>query len=503
MSKLKFMSPYDATSPSTDTLAARLQSALGASYEIDRELGGGGMSRVFVATDIGLARRVVVKVLREDVLEGISRERFRREVLVSANLQHPNIVGVIAAGEANGLPYFVMPFVDGESLRTMLRREGTLGIPHAVAILRDIARALAFAHARGIVHRDIKPDNVLMAGGAAMVADFGVAKALASARENDRHPHGTLTGAGMSLGTPAYMSPEQVAGDPDVDHRADIYGFGATGFEILTGQPPFARRTVAEQMSAHLVEAAQPLSALRHNVPVALEQLIARCLEKEPVKRPQSATELLTLLDDPAVVSGEVASASTPSLVLSRRRRTMGTRAAALVGAMLVAAAGWYAISDAGNADETPAPIVVPSGAVGLAVFPLVSISRDSTDAYIADGMTEALTNAFAGLPSVRVISRTAAAAAQKQGAALAEVARKLGLNMYVEGTVQHSSDRLRVTVRLVSATDGFTIWSDVYESPGDDLLTAQSDIAGAIAEAFSQGAFDARARGSDSTATR
>ncbi|MBC7895108.1 MAG: serine/threonine protein kinase, partial [Cytophagaceae bacterium] len=337
------MLPPDAQTPDTDVLAAKLQAAIGAAYEIERELGGGGMSRVFLASDTSLSRRVVIKVLREDVLEGLSKERFRREVLVSANLQHPNIVGVIAAGAADGLPYFVMPYVEGESLRAMLRREGSLGVPHSVAILRDIARALAFAHVRGIVHRDIKPDNVLMAGGAAMVADFGVAKALVSARESDRHPHGTLTGAGMSLGTPAYMSPEQVAGDPNVDHRADIYAFGATAYELLTGQPPFARRSVAEQMSAHLVEEPALLSTLRPTIPLALEQLVARCLEKEPSRRPQSANEILTSLDDPAVVSGEVASAQTPSLVLRRRavRRWWPGVAAAVIA--LAGVGGWLA----------------------------------------------------------------------------------------------------------------------------------------------------------------
>ncbi|MCC6317670.1 MAG: protein kinase [Gemmatimonadaceae bacterium] len=494
------MPPPDARTTATDSLAAKLQGALGASYEIERELGGGGMSRVFLAADAELGRRVVIKVLREDVLEGLSRERFRREVLVSANLQHPNIVGVIAAGSADGLPYFVMPYVEGESLRAMLRREGSLGIPHSVAILRDIARALAFAHARGIVHRDIKPDNVLMAGGAAMVADFGVAKALVSARENERHPHGTLTGAGISLGTPAYMSPEQVAGDPDVDHRADIYAFGATGYELLTGQPPFARRSVAEQMSAHLVDEAAPVSTLRPGVPAALEQLIARCLEKEPSRRPQSANEILTLLDDPAVVSGEVASAQTPSLVLRRRvaRRWWPVAAAAI--ALLVGAGAWLAqrtpvASAPAAAVVTPALPDIPLGVTALAVFPLVSIAQDTSDNYIAAGMTEALTNAFAGLPSVRVTSRTAVEQSLRLGQPLAAVARQLGVTMYVEGTVQSASDRLRVTVRLVDADDGFTVWSDVYESTDKDLLGTQSEIAAAVAEAFSQGTFDPAVR--------
>jgi len=472
-------------------LTARLQAALGGAYRIERELGGGGMSRVFVAFDESLGRRVVVKVLREDVVEGISRERFRREVLTSANLQHPNIVGVIAAGDADGLPYFVMPFVEGESLRTLLRRDGVMSIPNGVAVLRDVARALAFAHSRGIVHRDIKPDNVLLAGGAAVVADFGVAKAVATARASERHPHGSLTGAGMSLGTPAYMSPEQVAGDPTMDHRADIYAFGATAYEIFTGQSLFANRSVAEQMSAHLVERPAPVSSLRPEVPGALDALVARCLEKEPARRPQAATEILALLDDPAVVSGQVASSSTPSLVVAQRHRRTWPRYAAL--AAVVAAIALAALFSRRNPTALgPQPVVAtaPTGP-SIAVFPLVSISADSGDRYIADGMTEALTNALAGLPGMRVASRSAAASAQREGLTPDATASRLGVSMYMEGTVQRSAQRLRVTLRLVSAADGFTIWSDVYDRTSADVLTAQSEIASGVADAVRQGATD------------
>jgi serine/threonine-protein kinase len=459
-----------------------LQAALGAAYRIERELGGGGMSRVFVAYDESLGRRVVVKVLREDVVEGISRERFRREVLTSANLQHPNIVGVIAAGDADGLPYFVMPFVEGESLRALLRRDGVLSIPNGVAVLRDVARALAFAHSRGIVHRDIKPDNVLLAGGVAVVADFGVAKAVATARASERHPHGSLTGAGMSLGTPAYMSPEQVAGDPTMDHRADIYAFGATAYEMFTGQPLFANRSVAEQMSAHLVERPAPVSSMRPEVPEALDALVARCLEKEPSRRPQAATEILALLDDPAVVSGQVASSSTPSLVVAQRRRRTWPRYAAL--AAIVAALGLVAVLSQGADPVTPAASVGAPAGLSVAVFPLVSISVDSGDRYIAEGMTEALTNALASLPGTRVASRSAAPARSVRTDAGA-VASRLGVSMYMEGTVQRSAERLRVTLRLVSAVDGFTVWSDVYDRTSGDLLAAQSEIASGVADAM------------------
>jgi serine/threonine-protein kinase len=295
-----------------------------------------------------------------------------------------------------------------------------------------------------------------------------------------------------------------VAGDPNVDHRADIYAFGATAYELLTGQPPFARRSVAEQMSAHLVEEPAPLSTVRATIPLALEQLVARCLEKEPGRRPQSANEILTSLDDPAVVSGEVASAQTPSLVLRRRavRRWWPGVAAAVVA--VVGAAGWLMTRK--GAEAPPAPVAAavvrpaPSGMTSLAVFPLVSISQDSSDSYIAAGMTEALTNAFAGLPSVRVTSRTAAATALGQGQAPESVAKQLGVTMYVEGTVQRARDRLRVTVRLVDATDGFTVWSDVYESDGADLLATQSEISARVADAFSKGTFDPASRQSATT---
>ena len=480
-------------SSSTDTLTVRLQGALGGGYRIEHELGGGGMSRVFVACDEALGRRVVVKVLREDVVEGISRERFRREVLTSANLQHPNIVGVIAAGEAEGLPYFVMPFVEGESLRALLRRDGAMSIPNAVAVLRDVARALSFAHSRGIVHRDIKPDNVLLAGGAAVVADFGVAKALATARASERHPHGSLTGAGMSLGTPAYMSPEQVAGDAATDHRADIYAFGATAFEMLTGQPLFANRSVAEQMSAHLVERPVPVSTLRTEVPAALERLVARCLEKDPSRRPQSAAEILALLDDPAVVSGQVASSSSPSLAFQRQQtRHPWSRYALAAGLVAVVALGAFVLATRYRAEERQvAPVTAAPAGLSVAVFPLVSLSSDSSDRYLAEGMTEALTNALASLPGVRVASRSAAAAAQRQGMAPDSIAARLGVAMYMEGTMQRSAERVRVTVRLVSAGDGFTLWSDVYDHASADLLTAQSEIARGVAEAMRQGALE------------
>jgi eukaryotic-like serine/threonine-protein kinase len=244
-------------------LIDQLTAALGPGYAIERELGGGGMSRVFVAFDEALQRRVAVKVMPEHLAASVSVDRFKREILLSAGLQHPHIVGVLSAGEAGGLPFFVMPYVEGESLGACLASKGRLPVRESVSIMKDVARALAYAHERGVVHRDIKPHNILLAAGAATVTDFGVAKALSSARRSGAEKHGTLTGTGTSLGTPLYMAPEQAAADPDVDHRADIYAFGITAYEMLSGQPPFAGLAPRALLAARMTEDPPSLASLR------------------------------------------------------------------------------------------------------------------------------------------------------------------------------------------------------------------------------------------------
>src|SRR4051812_7405808 len=315
----------------------QLGTALGSAYTIERELEGGGMARVFVAFDDTLQRRVAVKVLPEQMAAAVSVDRFRREILLSAGLQHPHIVGVLSAGVADGLPYFVMPYVDGESLAARLASHGRLTVPQAVSIMKDVARALAYAHARGVVHRDIKPANILLAGGAATVTDFGVAKALSSAQRSsgDGH-HATLTDAGTSLGTPLYMAPEQAAADPDVDHRADIYAFGVTAYEMLVGQPPFVGLPPRALMAARMTEDPPHVCSQRPDVPQVLADLVMRCLERDPADRPQSARELFDALDDPAMVSGAF---GVPATDASRWRRWRDRRMiAALVVALLAVA---------------------------------------------------------------------------------------------------------------------------------------------------------------------
>ncbi len=344
-------------------LAEQLQKSLGSAYTIVRELGGGGMSRVFLADDNALGRAVVFKVLLPELAAGVNAERFKREVQLSARLQHPHIVPVLSAGEVDGLPYYVMPFVKGESLRARLSG-GPLPIPEVVSILGDVSKALAYAQSDGIVHRDIKPDNILLSGGACTVADFGIAKALAAAQRGER-PEGdspkdrdesALTSLGTSLGTPAYMAPEQVAGDPNVDHRADIYSLGCVGYEMLTGQSPFAGKSPQQMLAAHVMEKPVPLATRRADIPPSLIALIDRCLEKEPSARPQSATELVTQLQASSTHE-------TPALPVASRQRARVPVWAAVAGLVVLGAAavpGYRAIRRAPVADGSVSIAIAP-----------------------------------------------------------------------------------------------------------------------------------------------
>ncbi len=323
-------------------LRDQLQTTLGSSYTLERELGGGGMSRVFVAMETALERRVVVKVLPPDLSAGVNADRFNREILLAARLQHPHIVPVLSAGQTDGLPYYTMPFVDGEALRARLANGGALPIMDAINILRDVARALAYAHEHGVVHRDIKPENVLLSGGAAVVTDFGIAKALSDARG---HVTGaTLTQFGTSLGTPAYMAPEQVAADPDVDHRVDLYAFGCLAYELLTGRAPFAGRSPQKLLLAQMAEDPQPVAELRPDTPPELAELVMQCLAKEAGARPQSAADLVRVLD---VVTSSGTRAAMPAILLGGRNavwKALGIYAVAFAVVALVAKAAIIAI---------------------------------------------------------------------------------------------------------------------------------------------------------------
>ncbi|MEA3247583.1 MAG: protein kinase [Gemmatimonadota bacterium] len=311
-------------------LRTRLQSLLAADYALERELGGGGMSRVFVATEKKLGRRVVIKILSPELAATLSTSRFQREIQLAASLQQANIVPVLAAGEADGMPWYTMPYVEGESLRARLAR-GPLAEREALSVLRDVARALVYAHERSVVHRDIKPDNVLLSGESAVVTDFGIAKAITAARTQAGPAATGITQVGTSLGTPAYMAPEQAAGDPATDHRADIYAFGCMAFELLTGRPPFVETAPHKLLAAHLGQAAPRLSSLVEHVSPAVDALVAACLEKQPGDRPQTARDLLAQLD--SAVSGSGIGVAHPAL----RRQPSLSKALAIWAAAFAA----------------------------------------------------------------------------------------------------------------------------------------------------------------------
>jgi serine/threonine protein kinase len=308
----------------SSSLQEQLQRALGDAYLLERELGGGGMSRVFLALERALGRKVVVKVLLPELAAGVNVDRFRREIQLAAQLQHPHIVPLLSAGEAEGLPYFIMPYVTGESLRTRVAREGEFPIAETVRILRDVVSALAYAHASGVIHRDVKPDNVLLSGGVAVVTDFGVAKAVTASA--DAAGTTSLTSLGVALGTPAYMAPEQATASPNTDHRADIYAFGIVAYEMLTGTPPFGGRSAPQVLAAQVVEEPEPVERRRPAVPPMLATLVKECLAKRPADRPQTAAEVMHVLDAIATPSGGTAATTAVRLPVGRQTESRGRK---------------------------------------------------------------------------------------------------------------------------------------------------------------------------------
>ena len=335
-------------------LQQRLQSLLATDYTIERELGGGGMSRVFLATERKLGRRVVIKVLSSELSATLSTERFAREIQLAASLQQANIVPVLTAGTADGMPYFTMPFVEGESLRARLAR-GPLSEAEAISVLRDVTRALIYAHERGVVHRDIKPDNILLSGESAVVTDFGIAKAINDAR--DGTGGATITQVGTSLGTPAYIAPEQAAGDPNTDHRADIYALGCVAFELLTGRTPFHGRELHQLLRAHMTEVAPTVRSRVPTVSPKLDALVAQCVAKTPAERPNSAREVLAQLDAAASVASGAHAPHERSLPFA-----IGAWAGASVAAWVLARAAVVGI----GLPSWTVPLVIGVAALGL-----------------------------------------------------------------------------------------------------------------------------------------
>jgi tetratricopeptide (TPR) repeat protein/TolB-like protein len=336
----------------TIDLQQRLQAAVGAQYRILRELGGGGMSRVFLAEETRLGRQVVIKLLPPEMGAAVNVERFEREIQLAARLQHPHIVPLLTAGASGDLLYYVMPFISGESLRIKLAREGELPVVDAVRVLREVVDALAYAHRNGVVHRDIKPDNILLSEGHAVVTDFGVAKAVSASSGGS-----SLTSLGVALGTPAYMAPEQAVADPHVDHRADIYAVGALAYEMLAGRPPFTAPTAQAMLAAQITQAPEPVAQHRRTIPPALNAVVMRCLEKRPADRWQSAAEVLPQLDAMSTPSGGTAPVTAATVISTGTekaiRRGHPARVVALfaLASLIVIGIVWTAVQRLGLPD--------------------------------------------------------------------------------------------------------------------------------------------------------
>ena len=444
-------------------LRDRLQNALGSNYALERELGGGGMSRVFVATETALGRQVVIKVLPPELEGAVSAERFRREIALAARLQHPTIVPLLTAGEADGLLYYTMPFIEGTTLRAAIERDGALPVERATRILRDVLEALSYAHAHGVVHRDIKPENVLLAPHHAVVSDFGVAKALAAAGGTDAVGRTT---AGLVIGSPSYMAPEQAAADPTTDHRADLYAVGVMGYEMLTGAGPFPGRTPSQTMAAHMVERPEPLGSKRSGVPAALAALVMRLLEKSPADRPQSGEEALAALGTETI---------------GHRPSVIGKRVGIGIAIAAIGAAGFGIVRWKERA--TPR---AERRAPSIAVLPFEDESPAHDNAYLSDGMSEDLIGALSKVPGLRVVGRSSSFAFKGQNSDVREVGRRLDVGSVLEGSVQRSGDKLRVSAQLIDAVTGTVTWTARYDRDLRDVFALQDSLSSAIVRELS-----------------
>ncbi len=400
----------------------RLRSALADRYAIEREIGSGGMATVYLAHDIKHDRKVALKVMRPELSAILGGERFLREIRIAAKLNHPHILALHDSGETDGFLYYVMPHVEGESLRAKIDREKQLSIDEAVSLTRQVASALHYAHQQGVIHRDIKPENILLHRGEAVVADFGIALAVTVAGGE------RLTETGLSLGTPEYMSPEQASSSGGLDARTDIYSLGAVLYEMVTGEPPQTGATVQAVIAKLLSERPTQPSVVRDSVPEAMDRAIMKALAKVPADRFATAR---------------------------------------------------------GFADALTAEDVGGSAGRGrsIAVLPFANLSADPDQEYFADGITEEIINALTQLEDLRVAARTSSFSFKGKSPEIAEVGEKLKVETVLEGSVRKAGNRLRITAQLVDVDDGYHVWSEQYDRELDDVFAVQEDIARVIAD--------------------
>ncbi len=446
-----------------------LVTALAERYRIDRELGQGGMATVYLAHDLKHDRNVAIKVLRPEIGAALGAERFLLEIKTTANLRHPHIVPLYDSGEvrleaaaAGGGPqtllYYVMPLVEGESLRDRLNRDKQLPIDEALRIAGEVADALSYAHARGVVHRDIKPENILLEAGHAAVADFGIARAV-SAAGGER-----LTQTGMAVGTPMYMSPEQAAGESDIDGRSDLYSLACVLYEMLGGQAPFTGPTAAAIARQHLVASPPPITNLRPAVPAPVVDALQRALSKSPADRFNPVAQF-----GAAIAPGAATTGAPPA----QAKRFPVRR---LVAAGLTVAAIAVAILLWNRTGRSPGG--ASAAASSIAVLPFVDLSPDQANAYLGDGIAETLINALVNVPGLTVAARTSAFSFRGREADVREIGKQLNVAAVLEGSVQRVGDQLRVTAQLVRAEDGVNLWSRRFDRPVADIFQVQDEVA-------------------------
>lgn len=469
--------------PPSDT-PTRLAAALEGRYRLERLLGQGGMATVWIAEDIRHGRRVAIKVLRADLAAALGSDRFLREIRIAAQLQHPHILGLIDSGSIpeqdeptthdSRLLYYVMPLVDGESLRERIDRDGPISIPLAIRWLREVADALAKAHRAGIIHRDVKPDNILIADEHALVVDFGIARAV-----SDAAPQSMLTGVGVTVGTPAYMAPEQVVADPGLDHRADLYSLGVVGYEMLAGHPPFSAGSPQQLLAAQVTQQPAPVATARPDAPPGLARIVMQLLAKEPGDRVPDADALVAQLESLGTGTHQV-----PVPMLPAERPRAGGRRGRLVGTMvgIAVAAAIVALALRPRAPESAAGT---DDGRSLAVLPLTNLSADSGQDYFSDGLSEEILGAVSRIPGLRVAAHTSSFALKGTRLPVGEIGEKLGVRHVLEGSVQREGDNVRVRARLVDANSGYQVWDAKYDKQASNLFALEDEVAAAIAAAI------------------
>jgi eukaryotic-like serine/threonine-protein kinase len=468
--------------------AGELAEALQDRYAIERELGRGGMATVYLAQDLRHDRPVALKVLHPELAQALGPERFQREIRMAARLQHPHILTVLDSGESGGRLWFTMPFIEGESLRDRLNREKQLPVDDALRIAREAADALDYAHQHGIIHRDIKPENILLAGRHALVADFGIARALDSGGAQK------LTETGMAVGTPAYMSPEQASGERELDGRTDIYSLGIVLYEMLAGEPPFSGATVQAMIARRLTETARPLRTIRETIPESVDQTVARALAKAPADRFGTAGEFARALEARPEVTRSAAQGVAPTMPAverptarppdQRRPRQPFPRSAMLVVLGFVIGLGvlfgWLRRHGAEPTDT--------AGARRLAVMPFENLGAPG-DEYFADGVTDEVRGKLASLPGLQVTARSSSNQYKKTTKTPQEIGRELGVDYLLTGTVRwekgSGGNRVRVSPELIQVSTASTKWQQPFDAALSDVFQVQGDIAGRVAQAL------------------